>query len=279
MIRRVIAVGALVVAFGGTAVAANGKPGRLGHTNKATRTTTLSDRKGTPLALVAKKGRPPLSVSGNTTEVPGLDASLLGGLASSSYGRHVLVFATAGLVHFTVPAGMHHALVTVVGGGGGGAGSSDDSNGGSGGQGGIATVWMPVTPGAKWSATVGAGGTGETNNTAGGDGAASLLRGSTDGQFPVEALGGGGGAVGADCLAQIGGAGGHGVGPTSDYAATVIDIRAVNGAAGVTGSNGCATLPGGDEWVAGTGGDGSSISATATYPDGEPGCVVVEFFA
>jgi hypothetical protein len=60
-----VAIGVLSVAVGGlgVAAAANGGSLTLGHSNSATKTTTLKDSKGTPLSLSGKKTSPPLKVN------------------------------------------------------------------------------------------------------------------------------------------------------------------------------------------------------------------------
>jgi hypothetical protein len=83
LVRRGVIVGAigvlsLTVASMGIATAANGGSLLLGHANVATKTTTLRDAKGTPLSLVGKKSKPPLTVN-SSKQVPHLNASLLGG--------------------------------------------------------------------------------------------------------------------------------------------------------------------------------------------------------
>jgi hypothetical protein len=78
------AIGVLSLAVGGigVATAANGGSFTLGHTNTATKTTTLKDKKGTPLSLVGKKSKPPLKVN-SSKQVAHLNASLLGGLSAT----------------------------------------------------------------------------------------------------------------------------------------------------------------------------------------------------
>jgi hypothetical protein len=83
LLRRGIAagtIGGLALAVGGlgVATAANGGSLTLGHSNSATATTTLKDRKGTPLSLVGKATVPPLKVN-SSKQVAHLNASLLGG--------------------------------------------------------------------------------------------------------------------------------------------------------------------------------------------------------
>jgi hypothetical protein len=78
-----IAVLSVLVAGVGIATASNGGSLVLGGHNAATRTTTLSDNKGTPLALVAKKGKAPLSVNSDGL-VKNLNAGELGGLTAGS---------------------------------------------------------------------------------------------------------------------------------------------------------------------------------------------------
>lgn len=80
------AAGAAVMLLLGTgsAVAATGGKFITGRTNTATTTTTIKDTKGTPLSLVGKSGRPPLTVNSNT-KVARLNADLLDGRDSSTF--------------------------------------------------------------------------------------------------------------------------------------------------------------------------------------------------
>jgi hypothetical protein len=80
-----ISLTALVVALSGTAYAAGGKSLILGHKNTATATTSLKDAKGTPLALRAPAGKPPLSVS-NSKQIARLNATYLQGKTPASFG-------------------------------------------------------------------------------------------------------------------------------------------------------------------------------------------------
>ena len=73
-----------VVVGGGTAVASGGTSVLFGHGNVGKTTTGLTDTKGTPLSLVAKKGAPALKVS-NTVKVKNLDSDLLDGRDSTSF--------------------------------------------------------------------------------------------------------------------------------------------------------------------------------------------------
>lgn len=80
-----IVIGVLAVSVSGVGIAAAGNGGslRLGHHNSATKTTKLSDSKGTPLSLKAGHGKPPLAVN-SSKQVKHLNASLLGGSSASS---------------------------------------------------------------------------------------------------------------------------------------------------------------------------------------------------
>jgi hypothetical protein len=98
-----VAIGVLSVAVGGlgVAAAANGGSLTLGHSNSATKTTTLKDSKGTPLSLSGKKTSPPLKVNSsvkvkhlNADEVDGLSA---GKLATSGSGVQTAVEADISL--------------------------------------------------------------------------------------------------------------------------------------------------------------------------------------
>jgi hypothetical protein len=73
-----------VIIGGGTAVAAGSSSVLFGHGNVGKTATGLTNTKGTPLSLVAKKGAPPLKVS-STVKVKNLDSDLLDGKDSSSF--------------------------------------------------------------------------------------------------------------------------------------------------------------------------------------------------
>jgi hypothetical protein len=79
------AVVALVIGTG-TAYAANGGIFRLGRSNSATATTTLSNTRGSALQLNSKAGQPSLRVNRNT-KVPSLNSDLLDGVDSGSFAR------------------------------------------------------------------------------------------------------------------------------------------------------------------------------------------------
>jgi hypothetical protein len=106
-------IGVLAVVVGGlgVATAANGGSLTLGHHNSATKTTTLTDKKGTPLSLVTKKGKPPLKVNSKGL-VKHLNASLLGGksaaqlqaIASAAAGELVINGSTP-IKTITLPVG------------------------------------------------------------------------------------------------------------------------------------------------------------------------------
>ena len=68
----------------GTAVATNGSPLLIGKGNAATATTGLTNTKGVPLSLAAKKGAPPLKVN-STAKVKNLNSDLLDGKDSSAF--------------------------------------------------------------------------------------------------------------------------------------------------------------------------------------------------
>jgi hypothetical protein len=98
ILRQGVAVGAIgalgvTVAGIGVAAAANGGSLIVGHNNSATKTTTLTNHKGTALSLISKSSKPPLKVN-SSRQVAHLNASLLGGksataLATSGSGEQV----------------------------------------------------------------------------------------------------------------------------------------------------------------------------------------------
>src|SRR4051794_28527013 len=73
-----------LVVGGGTAVASGGASLVLGKANPSKATTAISNSKGTPLSLTAKKGYPPLKVN-SSAKVKHLDADLLDGKDSSQF--------------------------------------------------------------------------------------------------------------------------------------------------------------------------------------------------
>ena len=78
-------LGVLVTGGTGTAYAANGGTLRLGGSNSATATTTLTNTNGTALKVVSKAGKPPISVGSNSTKVPYFNADKLDGKDSSQF--------------------------------------------------------------------------------------------------------------------------------------------------------------------------------------------------
>jgi hypothetical protein len=80
----VISLIALFFAMSGTAVAATGGDFLLGKSNTATSVSSLANSKGTALSLTAAPTSPPLKVS-NSTQVPSLNASKLGGIPASGF--------------------------------------------------------------------------------------------------------------------------------------------------------------------------------------------------
>ena len=88
------AVVALVLGTG-TAYAANGGVFRLGRSNAATVTTTLTNTQGTALKLSSKAGQPSLRVN-RTTKVPSLNSDLVDGVNSRNLARVVTVGSTFG---------------------------------------------------------------------------------------------------------------------------------------------------------------------------------------
>jgi hypothetical protein len=127
---------ALAVGGAGIADAATGGAFILGRANSESSKATLSNSRGTPLALSAKAGSPPLAVN-RTVMVKNLNAQYVGGLAAGSLrttggigvtrtganihitgGSYTIVAATGNL-----PAGTYYvsatALVDLAAGGGG----------------------------------------------------------------------------------------------------------------------------------------------------------------
>ncbi|HEX3823439.1 MAG TPA: hypothetical protein VHV79_03110 [Mycobacteriales bacterium] len=108
-------IGVLAIAVGGAgiATAANGGSLVLGSHNSETHTTTLTDHSGTPLALIAKKGKAPFTVNSNGL-VKKLNAGELGGL-------------TAGTLSSGTTSELKYSLLGLLGGGGLGIGLPEPS--------------------------------------------------------------------------------------------------------------------------------------------------------
>jgi hypothetical protein len=293
----VIGTLALVVAFTGTATAASGGHALLGKTNVSNKSTTIANRNGVALALVGKKSRPPLSVSRNATQVPSLNASLLGGVSAAGLRAGAKLFATPGQFTLVVPNGIHHAVFTAIGGGGGGGGGVGPGAGG--GQGSYSQAWTPVTPGQSLFINVGAPGTGGAPSTPGGEGGASdVAFAQHDNADYLISFGGEGGGAGPACPTGVAAtAGGLADGP-SPAARTMgaEGITHIDGASGGFGiwiplpKPGCPArtpVPGAGAGgrFAGAGGNGASGSgatggggsgSTGTGQDGLSGLVIVE---
>ena len=81
-VATIVAFIALFVSLTGTTYAATGGTFLLGRANSAGQVTKLTNPNGTALSLFSKTGTPALRV-GNTTQVPNLNASLLGGQSAA----------------------------------------------------------------------------------------------------------------------------------------------------------------------------------------------------
>lgn len=81
---------ALFFALSGTAIAATGGNFLLGKTNSAGTTSQLKNTgTGAALGLTAKAGTPALSVNGNKTRIPALNADLIDGVHASGLTQRV----------------------------------------------------------------------------------------------------------------------------------------------------------------------------------------------
>lgn len=116
---------ALFVALTGVAGAATGQFAKLGGINLADRTTTFVNQKPGPVLRLQGSGGPPFTVD-STTQVPNLNASLLGGRRAGDFltadGRQILAvdypatFADPRKVYdrsFVAPAAGHLSIVLV----------------------------------------------------------------------------------------------------------------------------------------------------------------------
>ena len=83
------ALGALVVGGTGTAYAATGGTFRLGKSNVATSTTSLSNTAGIALSLRSKSGKAPLTVGTNRVKVANLNSDLIDGRDSTYFQKRV----------------------------------------------------------------------------------------------------------------------------------------------------------------------------------------------
>lgn len=283
-----IGFAAITVALSGTAVAATAKQVVLGHHNTAKKVTTLKDSHGTPLVLIGRKTKSPLSVS-NGVVVPSLNASTLAGVTASQLPPRDLLFTAPGQTSFTVPKGVHHMIALVVGGGGGGAGGNG-GGGGGGGQGATAAAWTPVSPGSPWAVFVGAGGARGSGLLAGGtsgDPTEVEPLGNDDGHsLVVGATGGAGGLPGSATCPFIAGASAGGLPEAPGSELVAVGAKPLEGVSGEPGgasswSGPCpASASGGsgggaELGTAGAGGQGEGVAQTSS--DGDSGLVMIEF--
>ncbi|MGY0482569.1 glycine-rich domain-containing protein [Endobacter medicaginis] len=201
-------------------------------------------------ALTASVAGIPAQVSANTTAISTNTSNIstlqtqvaanTSGLATANQKiaaiqsgvSHMANWAAAGSYTFTVPANVSILKVTVVGGGGGGGGGTTSNGGGGGGAGGTAWGYVPVSPGAQYTVTVGASGAG---GNSGGDGVAG---GSSSFSNLLSASGGSGGSGGANTLA--GGVGGTGYLANSGVNSGVV-LAGGYGGDGLSGSTAAGT--------------------------------------
>jgi len=197
------------------------------------------------------------------------------------FGCHSIfsqVTYTSGSGTFTVPCDVTSITVEIWGGGGAGGAADANPNGGSGGgAGGYSTATLTVTPGATFSYTVGAGGTGGVNNggsggtttfgtmtanggNGGGQNQGSFGSGGTASGGTTNVTGGNGGQ-GTTSLGAAGGAAGGG-GGTGGAARTGTSNNGNTGnPPGGGGSGALRVSSGGGR----TGGDGARGEIRITY--------------
>jgi hypothetical protein len=109
-------IGTLCVVVGGVGVTAAATGGSLvlGHHNSATTTTTLENPKGTPLSLVGKKSKPPLTVN-SSKQVAHLNASMVDGQTASQLSSGSAAAVTDhSLLISPVPSSPTEVLVTAT---------------------------------------------------------------------------------------------------------------------------------------------------------------------
>lgn len=138
------------------------------------------------------------------------DGSSLSGL-SSSPGPKTAIFTSSG--NYTVPAGVTNLSVSGAGGGGGGGAGQYWSGSRTGGKGGagapVEKRTVPVTAGATYTVTIGAGGAGGNSTGANSGNAGGAGNSSSIGSVLTLGAGGGGsaGAPGCACTGNTGAVG------------------------------------------------------------------------
>ena len=174
-----------------------------------------------------------------------------------------IVTLTSG-TSWTCPAGVTKVRGICVGGCGGGGWGNGSISGGSGGGGGASVFVAPVTPGASYTYSIGAGGS--AAGSAGGSGGGG---GTTTMTINGESFTGSGGSGGTGSSPYLGGDGGSGsVGGTSRGFVVV-------GTPGETGSgNGFYTLQAPAAFGPGLSGNGMPSSAVA----GSAGRIILELY-
>ncbi|GAC1332134.1 MAG: hypothetical protein NVSMB20_03210 [Bradyrhizobium sp.] len=196
-------------------------------------------------------------------------------------------YSTVGTATFTVPNNVSTVWVRVWGGGGGGGGSSGSlSSGGGGGGGAYSEGIYTVTPGAAYTVTVGASGSGgAATPTAGGAGGTSSF-----GSLLSAAGGNGGGSS----TGSVGGSGGTGGAPaggnvytqTGNFGSGAINVGVAPALAGPGGGTFCvgnSQIPSSGSTAqngingSGPGGGGSGGVSGGTGGQGSGGLVLVGF--
>jgi len=239
-------------------ITANTSSGQSGSFGVGSTVTVFSIVSATSIIALASGGSSaPTQGSIDSISIPGGTYSSL----PPSYTAHI--FTTVGNSTFT-PAFTGLVEYLVVAGGGGGADTAGGGAGGyrssvvgeSSGGGSAAESRLNVTAGTPYTVTVGAGGSGQTNNssTPGGNGGDSVF-GS------ITALGGGGGGAGfANSSVSNGAVGGSG-GGGSTRAGT--GIQRVGGA-GTTGQGYAGGASETNNWTGGGGGGAGGVGGNAS---------------
>lgn len=203
-----------------------------------------------------------------------------GGVISQIPGT--IVQLTSGSGNWTVPAGITRIKVIVVGGGGGGGGGSVSGDCPGGGGGGtiicdaIAQI-VATTPGSTIAYSVGAGGAGGYDATAGADGTASTfgaITGPGGGGGYANSAGMSCGGLAAACASGQGG--GSGTGYMEDGAA----IGAGGNGGGAGGNGGHFNTPDGANGNYGGGGGGGGLASPGagfTGGNGGSGIIIIEY--
>jgi hypothetical protein len=170
----------------------NSKIGQSTAINPSTVTTKGDILVATGSGTIVRQG------VGSNGQVLTADSAEADGIkwATPAGGQLQEVAITSSNASYTIPTGVTGFWALVVGGGGGGGGNGGSYAGGGGGGGQILETYFSVSGDTTLNITIGSGGAGGSNVTAGVNGGNTTIVGNTSSTTYASAIGGGGGGNG-----------------------------------------------------------------------------------